>query len=64
MKAVRETRFTFTAEEVKMVRALWQFLSDMEDWEYDDLMNSLNEDMSLFFDCLDVLLHFMEENQE
>lgn len=64
MLAFRTTKFMFTKEEVKIVRDLWQFLSDMEDWEYEDLINSINEDFSNFFECLDELLHFMESNEE
>lgn len=64
MLAFRTTKFMFTKEEVKIVRDLWQLLSDMEDWAYEDLINSINEDCSNFFDCLDELLQFMENNEE
>ena len=64
MLAFRTTKFMFTKEEVKIVRDLWQFLGDMQDWEYEDLINSINEDFSNFFECLDELLLFMENNEE
>lgn len=64
MLAFRTTTFMFTKEEVETVRKFWTLLSDMEDWAYEDLINSINEDFSSFFDCLDELLHFMENNEE
>lgn len=64
MLAFRTTKFMFTKEEVKIVRDLWQFLGDMQDWEYEDLINSIDEDFSNFFECLDELLQFMENNEE
>ena len=64
MLAFRTTKFMFTKEEVEIVRNLWSFLGDMEDWAYEDLVNSINEDFSNFFECLDELLHFMEKNEE
>jgi hypothetical protein len=54
----------FTKEEVETVRNFWQLLGDMDDWAYEDLINSINEDFSNFFECLDELLHFMENNEE
>ena len=54
----------FTKEEVETVRKLWELLSDMEDWAYEDLINSIDEDFSNFFNCLDELLHFMKNNEE
>ena len=64
MQAFRTTKFMFTKEEVETVRNLWQFLSGMEDWEYEDLVNSINGDFFNFFDCLDELLNFMDNNEE
>ena len=64
MLAFRTTKFMFTKEEVETVRNLWQLLGDMDDWAYEDLINSINEDFSNFFECLDELLHFMENNEE
>ena len=60
----RTTKFMFTKEEVETVRKLWELLSDMEDWAYEDLINSIDEDFSNFFNCLDELLHFMKNNEE
>lgn len=64
MLAFRKTNFMFTKEEVETVTNFWRLLSDMEDWAYEDLINSLNEDFSNFFECLEELLHFMENNEE
>lgn len=64
MKTYRKTIFKFTEEEVETVRNFWEFLSYMEDWEYEDLINNIDEDMQFFFDGLDGLLHFMENNME
>lgn len=64
MLAYRITKFMFTKKEVEIVRQFWKLLSGMEDWAYEDLINSINEDTSNFSECLNELLHFMENNEE
>ena len=60
MRTFREVKFSFTEEEIKMVRDFWRFLLDMDDTDYDDLFIEIGSDDEPFFSTLDELLKFME----
>ncbi len=66
MKAFHSIKFVFTEEEIAHVRAVWEMLQDMEDYDYNELCDQIedesNYDFHEFFDSLDNLLHFMENH--
>lgn len=55
--------FNFSEEEISFVRNLWHSLMDLEDDEYDALCADA-EVSNDFFENLDNLLQFMENNKE
>ena len=63
MKIGRTAKFSFSNEEIEMVRKLRSFLGDMDDRDYEDL-----EEAAVFgselFDSIDNLYNFMCENPE
>jgi len=66
MKAIHSIKFVFTEEEIAHVRAVWEMLQDMENYDYNELCDQIegefNYDFHEFFDSLDNLLHFMENH--
>lgn len=62
MKIDRTAKFSFSNEEIEIVRKLYSFLRDMDDQDYDDLMEAADSDG--LFDSLDNLYNFMWENLE
>ena len=63
MKVDRTAKFSFSNEEIEMVRKLRSFLRDMNDQDYDDLEEAANFGEELF-ESLDNLYNFMCENPE
>ena len=62
MKVKHSYTFTFSREEVDTIRKMWEFMRDMEDYEYLELLKQA--EVADFFDELDNLLHFAENNME
>jgi len=63
MKVNRTAKFSFSYEEIEMVRKLRSFLEDMDDRDYEDLEEAADFGRDLF-DSLDNLYNFMCENPE
>lgn len=62
MKAERSYKFTFSREEVNAINKTWEFMSDMEDYEYNALLKQAG--VKDFFNDLERLLCFAEDNME
>lgn len=62
MKAERSYKFTFSREEVNAINKIWEFMSDMEDYEYHALLKQAG--VKDFFNDLERLLCFAEDNME
>lgn len=62
MKAERSCKFTFSREEVNAIKKVWEFMSDMEDYEYDALLKQAG--IKDFFNDLERLLCFAEYDME
>ena len=62
MKIKHSYTFTFSREEVDIIRKMWEFMSGMEDYDYPELLKQAK--VVDFFDELDNLLHFAENNME
>ena len=62
MKVKCNYTFTFSKEEVNTMRKMWEFMSGMEDYDYLELLKQA--EVADFFDELDNLLHFAENNME
>ena len=62
MKVKHSYIFTFSREEVDIIRKMWEFMSGMEDYDYPELLKQA--EVVDFFDELDNLLHFAENNME
>lgn len=62
MKAERSYKFTFSREEVNAMNKIWEFMSDMEDYEYHALLKQVG--VKDFFNDLERLLCFAEDNME
>ena len=62
MKVKCSYTFTFTQEEVNTIRKMWELMRDMEDYEYCELLKQAES--ADFFDELDNLLTFAENNME
>jgi len=66
MKTFHSIKFVFTEEEIAHVRAVWEMLQDMEDYDYNELCDQIEGEYNYyfheFFDSLDNLLHFMENH--
>ena len=62
MKVKCNYTFTFSKEEVNIMRKMWEFMSGMEDYEYLELFKQAGR--KDFFDELDNLLRFAEEHME
>lgn len=69
MKSIHCIKFTFTEEEIAHVRAVWEMLEEMDDYDYDELGEQVSEEQNddnvaggYLFDGLDALLHFMENH--
>ena len=62
MKVKHSYTFTFSREEVDTIRKMWEFMSGMEDYDYPELLRQA--EVADFFDELDNLLHFAENNME
>lgn len=63
MKIDRIAKFSFSNEEIEMVRKLRSFLGDMDDRDYEDLEEAANFDKELFY-SIHNLYKFMCENPE
>ena len=69
MKSIHSIKFIFTEEEIAHVRAVWQMLEDMDDYDYEELGEQVSEEQNddnveagNLFDGLNSLLHFMENH--
>lgn len=62
MKAIRSYNFVFSREEVNAIHRMWEFMSDLEDYEYSELLKQAES--ADFFGDLDNLLHFAENHME
>ena len=62
MKVKHSYTFTFSREEVDIIRKMWEFMSGMEDYDYPELLKQA--EVVDFFDELDNLLRFAENNME
>lgn len=62
MKVKHSYTFTFSREEVDIIRKMWEFMSGMEDYDYPELLKQA--EVVDFLDELDNLLHFAENNME
>lgn len=69
MKSIHSIKFIFTEEEIAHVRAVWEMLEEMDDYDYQELgeqvseeQNDLTVENGYLFDGLDALLHFMENH--
>lgn len=67
MKALHSIKFVFTEEEIAHVRTVWEMLEDMDNYDYDELVEQIGEEfyapsIGELFGCLDGLLHFMENH--
>ena len=62
MKVKCNYTFTFSKEEVDTIRKMWEFMSDMEDYEYSELFCQAG--CRDFFDDIDNLLEFAAEHME
>lgn len=69
MKSIHSIKFVFTEEEIAHVRAVWEMLEEMDDYDYKELGEQVYEeqgDYSVaggdFFNSLDNLLLFMENH--
>lgn len=67
MKSIHSIKFIFTEEEIAHVRAVWEMLEDMDDYDYDELMEQIEEEFNVpsigeLLGCLDDLLSFMENH--
>ncbi len=63
MTVYRTAQFSFSDEEIEMVRKLRNFLGDMGNQDYEDLKEVADFGRELF-DSLDNLYNFMCENPE
>lgn len=62
MKVTRSYSFSFSKEDVETILKMWEFMSDMEDYEYSELLRQAES--TDFFGDLDNLLHFAENHTE
>ena len=66
MKTIHSIKFVFTEEEIAHVRAVWKMFGDMDDYDYNELCDQIedasNYDFHEFSDSLDNLLDFMENH--
>lgn len=69
MKTIHSIKFIFTEEEIAHVRAVWEMLVDMDNYDYEELggqvgdeQNDYGVETGDFFNSLDALLHFMENH--
>lgn len=62
MKVKQTYTFVFSKEEVNTIHKMWEFMSDMEDYEYSELFCQAG--CRDFFDDLDNLLLFAQEHME
>lgn len=71
MKTIHCIRFNFTAEEIAHVREVWEMLSYMDSYDFEELGEQITEEQGNssiesgdFFDGLDALLNFMENHTD
>lgn len=62
MKVTCSYNFVFSREEVNAINRMWEFMSDLEDYEYSELLKQAA--VTDFFDDLDNLLIFAENHME
>lgn len=66
MKTFHSIKFVFTEEEIAHVRAVGKMLQDMDDYDYDELCEQVEDgsgyDFHEFCEYLDGLLCFMENH--
>lgn len=69
MKSIHSIKFIFTEEEIAHVRAVWEMLEEMDDYDYEELGEQVSEEQNddnveagYLFNGLDALLHFMEDH--
>lgn len=69
MKSIHSIKFVFTEEEIAHVRAVWEMLEEMDQYDYEELGEQVSEEKGGYnianydwFDGLDALLHFMENH--
>lgn len=63
MKVDRTAKFSFSNEEIEIVRKMRSFFCDMDDQDYEDLKDAAGFDEDLFY-FLDNLYDFMCQNPE
>ena len=62
MKVTRSYNFTFSKEDVEIILNMWEFMTELEDYEYSKLLEQA--EAKDFFGDLDSLLHFAENHME
>ena len=62
MKVTRSYSFSFSKEDVETILKMWEFMTELEDYEYSKLLEQA--EAKDFFDDLDNLLHFAENHME
>lgn len=69
MKSIHSIKFIFTEEEIAHVRAVWEMLEDMDDYDYKELGEQVSEEQGDYsiasgdlFNGLDALLSFMDDH--
>lgn len=69
MKSIHSIKFIFTEEEIAHVRAVWEMLEEMDDYDYEELGEQVIEEQGDYsiasgdlFNGLDNLLLFMENH--
>lgn len=66
MKSIRSVKFIFNKEEIAHVCAVCKMLEDMDDYDYDELIEQIKEKFDSpiegICECLNDLLQFMEEH--
>jgi len=69
MKSIHSIKFVFTEEEIAHVRAVWEMLGDMDDYDYSELGEQITEEhqdsnveSGELFNGLYALLRFMESH--
>lgn len=62
MKVTRSYNFTFSKEDVEIILNMWEFMTELEDYEYSKLLEQA--EAKDFFGDLDNLLHFAENHME
>lgn len=69
MKSIHSIKFIFTEEEIAHVRAVWEMLQDMDDYDYEELGEQVGKEQGDYsitsgdlVNGLDALLNFMDDH--